>query len=239
MESTDILTSTLSVIQFVLIASISIIIYMILLSRVLARHALPISYRTDSILGRGLHRFRYPEGRAVLYEPHPSLRKYIRRYLLFTVEGYKNLRLRLDGAVNTLNLTVIMYDNRDCVIDVADASVTSNGAKYSMPIALDSRTSYVALVLNSVNGIQKEKKPYMEMRAKSLIMYFILASVTTFATFSLILTSLVIMLEGLGNYSPFSISYPFFILPSLIIGAASLGIILAVRVGKGVKVVLR
>ena len=239
MESTDILTSTLSVIQFVLIASISIIMYMILLSRVLARHALPISYQTSGILGRGLHRFKYPEGRAVLYEPHPSLRKYIRRYLLFTVEGYKNLRLRLDGAVSTLDLTIIMYDNRDNVIGVSDTRVASYGAKYSLPIALDASTAYIALVLNAVNGTKKKQKPYMEMKAKSLIVYFVLASILTFATFSLFLTSLVIMLEGLGNYNPFSISYPFFILPSMLIGAACLGIILAVRVGKGVKVVLK
>ena len=238
MESVYIISSVLTVIALILALIIGLIVYLLVLSRVVSRYALPIYYKTDSLLGRGLQRFVYPEGRSVLYEPHPSIRKYIRRYSLFTLDGYKYLRLRLDGAVTTFGLSIIMYDNKDRAIDAIDVVGRSQGARYSAPIALNEKTSYVALVLTSVNGNVQSVPDYMEIKSFCLAIYFAAASLLTFIHISLTMTLLSLISSVMAS-SPIAISYSFFIIPSILIGAICLGIVVASRRGKGAKVVLK
>lgn len=239
MESIYAISSTLAVIALVLILIIGIIAYLLVLSRVIGRYAMPVRYRTDAHLGRGLHRFTYPEGRAVLYEPHPSIRKYIRRYLLFTLNGYKYLRLRLDGGVNDFAITVVMHDNKNRVVDVIEVNGRSGGSKYSKPIQLNEKTSYVALMLTSVNGVPRQKASYMETPSYALAIYFAITSLVTFLQFAQITYVFSLIFRVTASSNPLSLPITFFILPSLCVGALCLGVMLASRHGKGVKVVLK
>ena len=61
--------------------------YVVLLSDVFPKCFLKTRYAYSSSMGRGLKKFVFPNGRGVLYEPHPHIRKYVNKYLLFATDG--------------------------------------------------------------------------------------------------------------------------------------------------------
>lgn len=102
---------------------------------------------------RGLKKYAYPDGRAVLYEPHPSLRKYVSRYLLLTQNGYKYFRCKPDASVERMQYSIVMFNNRNRVIDVIDVAEERIREEESAMVMLHPDTSYISLALCSVNGI--------------------------------------------------------------------------------------
>ena len=100
---------------------------------------------------RGLKKFVYPDGRAIAYEPHPSVRKYVPRYLLFTEDGYKYISCKLDESVNKIKYSVVMFNNRNRVVDVIDAFETKMTSSVTTPVMLHQDTSYVSLIPDTVN----------------------------------------------------------------------------------------
>ena len=100
---------------------------------------------------RGLKKFKYPNGRAIAYEPHPRFRKYVKTYLLFTEDGYKYVRCKLDESVKDLKYSVVMFNNRNRVVDVIDVEENEILSTQTTPVRLHPDTSYVSLVLDTVD----------------------------------------------------------------------------------------
>ena len=103
---------------------------------------------------RGLKKFVYPDGRAIAYEPHPSVRKYVHSYLLFTEDGYKYISCKLDESVKNIKYSVVMFNNRNRVIDVVDVFETKMTLSVTTPVMLHQDTSYVSLVPDTVNKMR-------------------------------------------------------------------------------------
>lgn len=129
---------------------------------------------------RGLQKYTYPDGRGVSYEPHPSIRKYIQRYILFTSNGYKFFKCRLDTEVKHTDFSVIMFNNKNRVIDVLDVKVTNNLGNESKMLQLHKDTSYVSVVLDSVNGMAIEHPKTFECKVWKLLAYVFAASMLNF-----------------------------------------------------------
>lgn len=129
---------------------------------------------------RGLKKYTYPDGRAVSYEPHPSIRKYINRYILLTSNGYKFFKCRLDTEVKHTDFSVIMFNSKNRVIDVLDVKVTNNLGNETQMIELHKDTSYVSVVLDSVNGMGIEHPNTLECKLWKLFAYVAAASTLNF-----------------------------------------------------------
>ena len=67
----------------IILCLITFIAYVYLLSEILPKYILRINFNVDTYIGRGLEKFVYPEGRAVTYEATPSVRKFVKKYILF------------------------------------------------------------------------------------------------------------------------------------------------------------
>ena len=100
---------------------------------------------------RGLKKYVYPSGRGIAYEPHPSIRKYVPRYLLFTEDGYKYVRCQVDDSVQTMAYSVVMFDRRNRAFDVIDVTEERISGARTTPVMLHPDTSYIALILDTVN----------------------------------------------------------------------------------------
>ena len=129
---------------------------------------------------RGLKKFVYPDGRAIAYEPHPSVRKYVPSYLLFTEDGYKYISCKLDESVNKIKYSVVMFNNRNRVIDVIDAFETKITSSVTTPVMLHQDTSYVALVPDTVNKTRLKHPAVLCCHAWQLAVYAVAVGTLSF-----------------------------------------------------------
>ena len=157
-----------------------VVLYIALLADIFPRLFLKLRCAVKENLGRGLKKYVFPTGRAVLYEPHPTVRKYLNKYLLFTNDGYKYLRCSFDFCVSKITYTVIMLDNKDKVIDVLSVTEDMRHVRASANVRLHSSTSYVAIVVNRVNGaVNDGLSVYNKLR--DIVFYFISVVLATSA----------------------------------------------------------
>lgn len=220
------------------------ILYLVLLtayigsiSDIIPKYLLKVTYNTEDKLGRGLKKMVYPDGRAVVYEPHPSIRKYINKYLLFTVNGYKYIQSKIGDGVRSYTADIVCFDNRNRIIDALEIH-ESVGTSLGNSARLHHKTSHVAYILTSVNGISLQTK-YMTVKLFYLPIYLGVFTVATFTQFVLSVFTMNKISMLLDNGPLINTGYAFFILPSIAIAALCLCVTLAMRGRKGVKVVLK
>lgn len=149
---------------------------------------------------RGLKKYTYPDGRAVSYEPHPSIRKYINRYILLTSNGYKFFKCRLDAEVKHTDFSVIMFNGKNRVIDILDVKVDNNSGNETQMLELHKDTSYVSVVLDSVNGMAIEHPNTLECKLWKLFAYVAAASTINFLQL-LFIRKVIDMYDGWYFYS--------------------------------------
>ncbi len=149
---------------------LEIVLYFILSATVLPK-IVKIKCSVRSSTDRGLKKYIYPSGRAISYEPHPSVRKYIQRYILFTNDGYKYIKCRLDRGIDKLVFSVVMFNNENRVIDVLELTATNKGENETRSVLLHQDTSYVSVAVDSVNGNKMFNEVIMECRLWRLWVY--------------------------------------------------------------------
>lgn len=159
---------------------IIITVFACLVGCVIPRCFLKTRYSYKEGLGRGLKKYTFPEGRGVLYEPHPSIRKYIPKYLLFTAEGYKYLKISFDAGVELISYTAVMLNNKDRVLGVLDIDEVPKNREGSC-VLLHPDTSYVSLFLRSVDG-KNTDSAVAYRRPIDYALYFLAVSVCCFIT---------------------------------------------------------
>lgn len=101
---------------------------------------------------RGLLRVRFPEGRGIVYQPDPRVRRYIPRYALFTVEGKKYIRLRVDQRVNYIRYDVVTFDRRGRLLDVLEVAERLASAGSTRAVRLPTATAYASVIPRRVDG---------------------------------------------------------------------------------------
>lgn len=120
---------------------------------------------------RGLKKYRYPDGRAIVYESHPTVRKYLPTYLLFTKDGYKYLCCRLDESVTRIAYSVVMFNYRNRIVDVIDVEETDIEGRETRPVMLHPDTSYIALVPDTVNRTRLKHETVLRCHLWQLLLY--------------------------------------------------------------------
>lgn len=195
-------------------------IYVILISSVFPKFILKVRCTEKESRDRGLKKYLFPSGRGVLYAPHPSNRGYVESYALFTHEGYKYVKCRLNENVKRLGYSVIMFNNRDKVIDVIDVDEIISDGLETDSLLIHQDTSYISLRINSVNGIEINKEALFCCKIGCLGIYGAAVSALTYTQFMLLffaLDRLEGLAHGLGLIS--DLSAWVFVIPALLIGA--------------------
>lgn len=221
-----------------LLYAMSIAVYTWLISYMLPKLFLGVRYEIGAHLGRGLRKIKYSDGRAVLYEPHPRVRKYMDKYLLFTVKGCKYFQFRVNELVGSYKLRVICYDNRNRVIDVIDVSETVE-SWLTRPVQLHQDTSYVAPLLLSVNGSTISDESVMVTGLRYAPLYLVSCAAATFLQFLHITTTFNTLALLLGGNNQIEMKYFLAVIGSALISTLCMLITLATRKKNGIKVVLK
>ena len=194
---------------------VSIIVYFILMGTVLPK-ILRVRCSFKESLDRGLKKYTYPSGRGIVYEPHPSIRKYVHHYALFTNDGYKYIKCNLDESVRQLKYTVVMFDHRKKVIDVLDVEEKNISSGETAEVLIHQDTSYVAFVLDSVNGERLKHKSILVCKIWFLLAYALSVAAVSFV--GMIVIRKALLLYGVRWFRAEMIRIPNMIAPSVLIG---------------------
>ena len=158
--------------------------YMFSMGRVFPKYIISRRYNIRGNLGRGLKKFTSSDGRAVVYEPHPSIRKYINKYALVAKSGHKYLECSIDSAVRSLTYTLVMLNNKNKVIDVLEVDDQVARLSVTHPVYLHADTSYVALILSHVNGEKLEGvDEYGYYKARDIGLYALMSAGASFIAY--------------------------------------------------------
>ena len=220
---------------FIFIASL--VIFVAVIKSLIPALSLKVHYSVDRWLGRGVKKYKYPSGRAVVYEPHPRVRKYINKYALLVNDGYKYLKCRLDRYVKTLKFEVIMFSNKNKVIDVLSVYARMNDEPETKELLLHPETSYVAINIVEVNEQALEKTIRGYYTVPQLLLYFVLVAVSVFS-------ELRVAAETVGEFLSFvldarvllSSSDSFYFVCSIFTAAAAAFLVVCFGMRKGIEV---
>ena len=197
---------------------LEIALYLMLAGRVLPR-IVKIRYSLSETRDRGLKKYVYPSGRGICYEPRPNIRKYMPRYLLFTNNGYKYVKCLLDKGVNSIGYTVVMFNNRDEVIDTVDVMTKRSANNETAALLVHGDTSYVDISLFSINGTAFEKERIAYCRSRDLLIYTAAMTVLCFIETVFVMKMLNLLFSWwAGGKLWADINTALFILPAVFIG---------------------
>ncbi len=198
---------------------IEIVAYLILIGVFMPKWIVRIRCVVKESFDRGIKKYTFPSGRGVVYEPQPSIRKYINRYTLFTNDGYKYIKCHVDSGVRKLNYSVVMFNNRNKVIDVIDINEIKPRNCETDTVGIHQDTSYVSLVLNSVNGEKLESRPLIYCGIGRIIAYGAVVAALSLAQLVLMYGMINVYIDLLFKDAEFLVlNVTDFLLPSLFIG---------------------
>ena len=128
---------------------------------------------------RGLLRVKFPGGRGVVYEPDPRVRRYVPKYALFTSEGKKYIRLRVDQRVNYIRYDVVTFDRRGRLLDVLEVSERLTSAGSPRAVRLPTATAYASVIPRKIDGEYTGKEMAVGYSPIGIAVYTALTVLTT------------------------------------------------------------
>lgn len=132
---------------------ISITLYLKLFSSLIPGVIMRLSCKRENTRDRGIKKYVYENGRCVVYEPDVNARKYVKKYSLYTEDGYKYMQCKLVDKIHYIKYDVYAFDNADKLLDIITVNqYVDVGEEYSSPIAIPPETSYVRFVLRKVDA---------------------------------------------------------------------------------------
>ena len=229
----------MDVVSYAMLIIVSLVAFSAVLKYIVPTLTLRVKHSVDKSLGRGIKTYKYPDGRAVLYEPHSAIRKYINKYLLFVNEGYKYFKCSVDEAVRGVRLEIVMINNRHKVIDVIRVESAIDSTHTSPDILLHPETSYIALNLIDVNGSEVNPLTGSYYTVRQHISYFVSVGALTFLhinVFSNLAVKIFKIVLGVKRIALSTLSL--YLVSSLAVAAAALFIVAVSSRKKGIEVVL-
>ena len=223
MEVIDIVNIVMSYIAKGMLVLVSLSIYILLVGNVYPMLFMRLRRVFGKSADRGIRKYVFPDGRCVVYEPDMKTRGYINQYELFSLKGTKYIKCKIDPAIRELCYYVLVYDNRDKLVDTLKIyeSVRKNGFTRSVKLPHD--TSYVNIVLYKVNSECVSKELPVSYSMTNVIAYSLCIVITTVIQAYVSQSLLASLFEGILPIADESIFLPA-LLFGVILAAVSVGI---------------
>ncbi len=153
-------------------------IYMFVMTKPLPYFLLSPSYKKHLHTDTGIGKYKFPEGRGVVYKPDTKYRKYLKKYLLYVYGDHKYIKCQLSENVVSIRYEVAVYNSADKLIKILDLAENIEIKGETRSIKLPSNAAYVCLVLKTIN-----EKEYF-----STLQYMSLAKICAFSVLTIAMT---------------------------------------------------
>ena len=193
----------------VVAAFVGISMYVFFISSVLPDLLLKPRYDYSKDGDRGIHRYTFEGGRAIVYEPSAPYRKYLKQYIL-SVNGKENyIKCKFASQVTSVRYEVIAFDSNDRLIDAVriEEHIFEDKENISNAAMLPMQTAYVKVMLRSVNGVILDNEKYFYVPALRKWGFTVAVTLGLVAVMVLVRAVIVMLGDLLFNYSAIATGY--------------------------------
>ncbi len=171
--------------SWIIIAIASLILYILAVSQWLPSLLIAKRRVSGKVSDRGIKKYVFSEGRSVVYEPGRTSRGYMKKYMLFCYKDKKYMRCLFDDAVRSAYFEMLVYNNQNKIIKIADVYIPVGETHYSESILLPDDAAYVNLTLFKINGVSlpKNEEDVKWLKGHMLKRRLIYSALATFITF--------------------------------------------------------
>ncbi len=176
-----------------LIVLMAVVGYLYLVSSVYPRLTLRAVWRTrrrETSGDRGVRKLVFPGGRAIVYEPIPAIRRFIRRYALIKQDGCTYIQCRIHDGIAHIRYDVISYDCRGRLLDVLTVSEMITEAGYTARVRLPRETAYARVDLQKADAMYNGRGAAGHCSLAGMAVYACLTVATSVAAVGLLYRSL-------------------------------------------------
>lgn len=159
--------------------TVSVILFMTLMTFVLPRWILKITYKVGGATDRGVKRCLFKGKRCMVYDSSKENKPIIKQYLLLEEDGYKSLKCKVTPNVKYLDYDVVLYNRYNKPFKVINVKEDIVGMEMTRAARLDDETSYVKIIIKRVNRTDMRKKPVMRIGGGRIFLFSVLAMVLT------------------------------------------------------------
>ena len=171
------ITTVIAYIAKGIVLIMSMVLYVYLFSSVIPQFIMKLRCKVNTC-DRGLKKYKYPNGRCVVYEPEIELRKYVTTYALYVRDGYKYITCKTTARVREIRYEVYAFDINNKLIDILSVLETVKRG-CTQEVSIPPETSYVRLVIRRVDNEYQSKKVIADY---SFFRYCLCAIVVAVAT---------------------------------------------------------
>ena len=215
---------------------ISLVLYVLLTACILPHWLLGFHFSAADIKDRGVKKYLFADGRAIVYLPDPAIRTYIPQYILSDHQGERFLECMLNPTICSLRYRVLPFDAQDRPLPVLEVEdpVSTRGISKILPLPLN--TAYVTIFLLDVNG-KEFKNSLLNYSLIKLAAYGISTIVLTILEALMIKQCLLYFADLMFAYSDMVASgYFFTVFTAAIVGALYALIVLITHFIKGSRI---
>lgn len=129
--------------------------------------------------GRGVRKLVFPEGRAIIYEPAPKIRRFIHRYALIKQDGCVYIKCRIHDRVAFIHYDVAAFDRAGRLLDVLSISERILEQGHTRTVRLPRETAYVSITLRKVDKMYLDRSVTLKLAPKGVWTCVALTALTT------------------------------------------------------------
>ena len=149
---------------FTVAALFAVIVYVFFVSKLLPAMLLKPKYNDSAEGDRGIRKYSFEGGRAIVYEPSAPYRKYVKQYILSVHGKKKYIQCKFDSRISAVRYEVIAFDAEGSPIDTVEIEEHIL-EDMSCATMLHPKTAYVKLVVRSVDGMILQAERLYELPA--------------------------------------------------------------------------
>lgn len=145
-------------------------LYVFLLTKTIPQFTLKHRSVGDNTKDRGIKKYTFEGGRAVVYEPEVECRPYVSQYMLIAQNGHKFIKCLVNTRVRHIKYDVVAYDYQNKLIDIVSVEEHMRNQEHTTSVLLPPETSYVSFVLRRVDKMFVSTDVRVVYQRRSLIL---------------------------------------------------------------------
>ena len=172
------------------------VLYVFLISKVFPSLFLKTKETHIIPTDRGIKKYIFDNGRAIVYVPETNTQKYITQYILSENNGERFLKCKFDNRVVTTSYEVTVFNSSDKIIDTICVYDTPDHGEISRAVPLPLSAAYVNISITEINHKKVTTRKKVSVSLLSYILYFAL-NFAVCAALSLLINASVIHIADL------------------------------------------
>lgn len=130
---------------------------------------------------RGVRKLLFPGGRAIVYEPTLSVRRFIRHYALVKQDGCTYIQCRIHERIALIRYDVATFDRRGKLLDIVSVREWISEPGQTSLVRLPRETAYASVTLRKADAMYKGREKTVGYSLVGTALYAALTVVTAVA----------------------------------------------------------